>query len=136
MAAAGACGDWSVKDVLGHLATWTSRAVTLLFNAERQQKPPGIDRVLDDWEALNAEDFAAQQDRPLDRVLADFHGSHRQLLKRLAAWDDGALFDETRHAWLRGQSVADCVREDTADHDAEHRAQIEVWLRRNNARDL
>ena len=127
MTAAPADG-WSVKDNLAHLAVWTARMITLLFSAERGQKPPDIDGMLEtdraEVDAQNAQDYAAQKDRPLDRVLSDFHGAHRQLLKRLATWNEADLFDTRKFSWARGHSVADLVLSEVADHDADHRAQI------------
>ena len=56
MIASGADGTWSVKVMLAHLAMWTARCVTLLFAAEHGQapEPEDVDRMLDDWDALNA----------------------------------------------------------------------------------
>lgn len=131
MAAPGVVGDWSVKDVLAHLAVWCSRAVTVIFQAERGQKPSlGVpDDSANGWAKVNAADFAQQRDRPLDRILVDFRGSHAQLIKRLEAWgDEAALFDRARYPSLRGASIADVVAANGAEHDAEHRAAIERWL--------
>jgi hypothetical protein len=120
-------GEWSIKDVLAHLAMYTARCVTVIYHAEQNEKPQEIEPMLDDWEALNANDYESQKDRPIDRILSDFRGAHRQLLKRLEAWkDESALFDPKRFPWLRGTSLAAFIQSETADHDAEHRAQLPV----------
>jgi uncharacterized protein (TIGR03083 family) len=121
MLAPNAVGEWSVKDVLAHLTACTARSVTLIYQAEQGQ---AYEDVFGDVEAQNAEDYEAQKDRPLDRVLADFRGSHRQLLKRLSAWKDADLFDKQRFSWLRGASLGEFILSETAEHEAEHRAQI------------
>ncbi len=125
----GVVGEWSVRDVVAHLAIWCARAVTWLFQAERGV-PLQIPRAAQpDWADVNAEDLAMQRGRPLDRILADFHGAHEQLLKRLERWtDDVALFDPHRFPALGGESLADLVLACSADHDAEHGAQIRQWL--------
>lgn len=128
LTAPGASGVWSVKDVLAHLAMWTARCVTIVFDAEQGQRPVDIDAVLDDWDALNAEDYESQKERPLDRILADFHGTHRQLLRRLQAWKETDLFDATRFNWLRGMSLGEFLAGEVGGHDADHRQQIEQWL--------
>lgn len=125
----GVAGDWSVKDILAHLAVWSSRAVTLLFQAERGGKMQLPQSNSADWQDVNAQDYAAQKDRPLDRVLADFHGAHNQLIKRLQAWpDDNALFQKARFPALKSDSLADHVWSASGEHDAGHCAQIEDWL--------
>jgi len=137
MLCAGVVGDWSVKDVLAHIAMWYSRAVTLLFQAERG-RPLQLPRSnASDWADVNAQDYQSQKDRLLSHVLDDFDGAHRQLLRRLEAWrDEAALFDVGRYPPLRGRSLAEVVWDYTGAHSAEHRAQIEAWLasRTNGAR--
>ncbi len=121
MSAPGAVGERSVKDVLSHIALWYSHAITLLFRAERGQSlhllsPP-------DARALQADP------RPLENVWADFEGSHRQLVKRLAAWrDEAALFDEKRYPALRGHALAAVIRQYTVALSAQCRRRLEDWL--------
>ncbi len=121
MSAPGVVGERSVKDVLSHIALWYSHAITLLFRAERGQSlyllsPP-------DARALQADP------RPLENVWADFEGSHRQLVKRLAAWrDEAALFDEKRYPALRGHALAAVIRQYTVALSAQCRRRLEDWL--------
>jgi hypothetical protein len=121
-----AVGEWSVKDILAHLAMWTSRNVTVVYQAEQGQKPAEIDAMLDDYEALNAADYEVQKERPLDRILADLRGTHKQLLRRLGAWNEADLSDKARYSWLRGQSMGDFLV-DGVGHEAQHRKLIEQW---------
>ncbi|MBX7213778.1 MAG: ClbS/DfsB family four-helix bundle protein [Thermoflexales bacterium] len=119
----GAAGDWSVKDVLGHLAVWSSRAVTALFMAERGQDPrkafPAFDAKTG-WTAANNAAREEQRERPLERIEADFHGAHAQLVKRLEALgDEDLLFSKTRHPSLKG-ALAGWVEACSAEHDREH----------------
>ena len=128
MTTAEAIGEWSVKDVVAHLTAWTARCVTVIFHAEQDEVPEEIDKFLDTWDPLNAEDHELMKDRPLELVLGDYRGSHRQLIRRLNNWDDAALFDATHFAWLRGKSLGQFVAGEVADHEADHRQQIEKWL--------
>ena len=125
----GVCGQWSAKDVVAHLAMWTSREVTVVFQAERGQKPSyGVpDDSANDWANVNKKDYEQQKDRPLDRILDDFRGSHKQLIKRLTAWKDEASLFAAGYLCMKG-SLADKLIGGVGEHDAEHRAQIEAWL--------
>ena len=130
MTQTGVCGAWSVKDIVAHLAVWTSREVTVLFQAERGQKISyGVpDDSANDWVNVNAKDYAQQKDRPLDRILEDFRGAHKQLLKRINVWqDEPALFQANKLAGSKS-SLADKMIGGVGEHDAEHRGQIEAWL--------
>ncbi|MCS7056110.1 MAG: DinB family protein [Thermoflexales bacterium] len=129
MHTAGVVGHWSVKDTLAHIAMWYSRAVTLLFQAERGQALQLPRSNAPDWADINAQDYASQKDRPIERIQADFRGAHQQLIKRLNAWTDEAmLFDSRRYPPLKGRALADYLWDYTGGHSAEHRAQIEAWL--------
>jgi uncharacterized damage-inducible protein DinB len=103
LTATGAVGVWSVKDVLAHVAAWTARCITILFNAE-------------DYETL--------KDRPLDLVLGDWRSANRQLVKRLGGWKEDDLFDLKRFSWLRGQSLGEFIGSEIADHARDHEKQI------------
>jgi hypothetical protein len=127
-------GEWSVKDTLAHITMLTARCVTLLYQVEQGQTPDDMEFVdlsfspsKWDVDAANAVDYAAQKDRPLELVQGDFRGAHRQLLKRLSGWSEADLTDNRRFGWLRGASMADFLLSETAEHEAEHRQQIEAW---------
>lgn len=118
----GAVDDWSVKDVLAHIAAWQSRLVRLLFQLSRNQKAQTDRRTLDE---INAEIYAQQKDRALDLVLADFHGVYEQVRLRVAQLDDQALRQRI------GQStLEEIIRSDTDEHEDEHAAQLVAWRQR------
>jgi uncharacterized protein (TIGR03083 family) len=126
MTAPGAMGEWSVKDILGHISMWESRLVTILYAIERDATPPQAIHTQAEVDQANAESFAEQRDRPLDRVLADFHGVHIQLLKRLEAVKERDLNDPKRFKWMEGEPLEKLVAGDTFVHYAEHRPAIET----------
>jgi PAS domain S-box-containing protein len=76
---------------------------------------------------LNAESYAEQRDRPLDRVLSDFHAVHAQLLKRLEAVRERDLTDPQRFKWMEGEPLEKLAADNTFGHYAEHLPAIETW---------
>jgi uncharacterized protein (TIGR03083 family) len=129
MTTPGVMGEWSVKDILGHLAMWESRLVTTLYAIERGATPKMF-HTQAEVDKANAESYAEQRDRPLDRVLSDFHAVHAQLLKRLETVTDRDLTDPQRFKWMEGELLEKLVASDTFDHYAEHRPMIEAWRSR------
>jgi len=125
MTAPGAMGEWSVKDILGHIGMWESRLVTTLYAIEQGATPQTF-HTQAKVDKANAESYAEQRDRPLDRVLADFHGVHKQLLKRLEAVKERDLNDPKRFKWMEGEPLEKLVAGDTFVHYAEHRPAIET----------
>jgi len=125
MTAPGVMGEWSVKDILGHIAMWESQLVTTLYALERGVVPrlPRSSEV----DAINAQSYAEQRERPLDRVLADFYAVHAQLLKRLNTLPERDLTDPKRWQWMEGEPLLKLVAGDTFEHYAEHRPAIEAW---------
>ena len=78
----GACGDWSVKDVLVHISRWEAEVIKVLFQAQQGGKPQS---EVFNPEYLKVNDLWHQEakDRPLERVLEDFSAVRMQLVRRL-----------------------------------------------------
>ena len=125
MTVPGVMAEWSVKDILGHIAMWESRLVTILYSNERDVPPKMLHGQVE-VDKINAESYAEQRERPLDRVLADFHAVHAQLLKRLDKLADRDLSDPRRFKWMEGEPLEKLVAGDTFEHYAEHRPAIEA----------
>jgi uncharacterized protein (TIGR03083 family) len=126
MTAPGVMGEWSVKDILGHVAMWESRLVTILYSIERGVAPKMLHGQAE-VDKVNAESFIEQRERPLDRVLADFHAVHAQLIKRLDLLKERDLSAPKRFEWMEGEPLEKLVAGDTFEHYAEHRPAIETW---------
>lgn len=129
MAAPGVMGEWSVKDILGHIAMWESHLVTTLYAVERGAMPKMLPTQAE-VDKVNAESYAEQRGRPLERVLADFHAVHAQLLKRLEAIQERDLTGPKRFEWMEGKPLERLVAGDTFIHYAEHCPAIEAWRTR------
>jgi len=125
-------GEWTVKDILAHIAVWQGRLITALFQLEQGRRPQDLELSEAEVDALNERFYRAQKDRPLERVLADFHGTYQQLLKRLERFSDEDL---TRPGRFPGVSrpLWELIAADTFEHDAEHRADIERWRERRES---
>jgi hypothetical protein len=124
----GVTGIWSVKDILAHLTAWESEMVTAL-NQIHQRKVPRIVRI-DDIDEWNAEQYHINASRPLDMVLADFEGVHRMLFKLLEDYDERALTDNRRFAWMEGEPLYYLLEENVYLHEGEHAGEIVEWRQR------
>ena len=114
----GVVGSWSVKDLIGHVATWDQEAVRALrrFLTDRDAN------VLTTW--TDVDGFNAREaDRKKDATLAEHYNeleeSHRELvelLSRLAEVELGLSEVETR------------IRVDSYEHYADYKGEILRWL--------
>ena len=123
----GVVGDWSVKDVLAHLARWEAEVVKLLWQAHQGIQPTTLlnEQVPDD--EVNARWHEEDQARPLERILGDFHGVRDQTIRRLEFFTDKDLSDPRRYPWLGGQPLWEWVAGDSFKHDEEHLEQLRAW---------
>lgn len=86
-------GDWSAKDLLGHLTSWEEHALEALKAWRRGESAP-IQRALrvDGLNAVNAESVAADRDRSSATIRRRFDDVHRRLVTWIrsmpdATWD-------------------------------------------------
>ncbi len=86
-------GDWSAKDLVGHLTSWEEHALEALA-AWRRGEPAPIQRALrtPGLNPVNAENVALDRQRSTEEVLARFDEAHRRLVDEIqalpqATWD-------------------------------------------------
>jgi len=126
LTAAPVSGDWTVKDILAHIAVWLSYLSTNLYKIERGVKPD-MGLTDDQVDRLNAQHYREQRNRPLERVLEDLHGAHLAVLNRVEAFSDAILFDPQKFKWMKGQPLSAHVAVNAHEHYREHAADILAW---------
>jgi hypothetical protein len=125
----GVTGDWSIKDILAHLAYWEGQTVTLLFQIKQGAKKPTTVHFGDESvDTINERWHQQGQERSLAQVWEDFVNIRRQTIRRVTELDEKDLVEKNRFAWLKGVSLMDLIISDTIEHDEEHTAQIREWL--------
>lgn len=130
--APGAGGDdWTVKDVLSHLTAWEAEVVTGLAKFRRGQSPGKTHYSQAEILAQNASWYAENKDRPLERVLADFHGVRKQLTRQLEACTEKDL--SAPRKWFNNGTVEDWVRGWILEHEHEHAEHLQAWRRQAGA---
>ena len=118
MTQSGVNGEWSVKDMLAHVTWWEGHMLRTL-RAGREELGPEGSNPDNLTQRKNAEVFAANRDRPLVEVRAEFDASYREVLATLEGWPAEALAqDETYEA----------IGWDTFKHYPQHTATIREWL--------
>jgi hypothetical protein len=123
----GVTGDWSVKDILVHLARWEAEMVRLLWQVNQGQQPTtahfnpaGVDDTNARWQAES-------KSRSLEQALEDFHGVRNQTIHRLESFSDGDLQDKARYKFLNGRPLWEWVAGDSFEHESEHAVEIKAW---------
>ena len=123
--APGVVEEWSVKDLLGHIAFWANKAAHDLdaINAGEE----GAIQLADGQEgvdAWNARESEARKDRPLADVKTEWEASFEAARQALSVTPVEKLEIE-----VEGWNMFTRFAEDTYRHYREHAAQIKEWKR-------
>ena len=132
----GVVGEWSVKDLLAHLSRWEAEVVKLLWQARQGLQPTTILNGPMSFDEINARWNQEDKDRPLDRILEDFHGVREQTIRRVEPFNDEDLEDPQRYPWLKGRELWTWVAGDSFEHDLEHLEQLNQWRERRKGNDI
>jgi hypothetical protein len=123
----GVMDSWSIADILAHLTAWESELVTALLRVDQGKKPGRLLKAYEDVDGYNANRFAENQGRDLDRIFADWHDVRLQLEGWLEALSDRQLSDPRRYRWTENKTLAEIVRENSCDHEEEHLPEIAAF---------
>jgi hypothetical protein len=91
------CGEWTLKDVWGHIADWERFSMDALADMAAG-RVAGLSFSGDET-AWNREHAAARRDQPWDAVWADAMETRQALLAALAQIDDAGLNQPARSRW-------------------------------------
>jgi uncharacterized damage-inducible protein DinB/predicted RNase H-like HicB family nuclease len=91
------CGEWTLKDVLGHVADWEWVGVEGLQQMAAGHAPQ-IERIksIEAWNQAHAE---ARHDQPWEEVWADLHAARRALLEVLEGMEQASLARSFLFPW-------------------------------------
>ena len=106
----GVCGEWSIKDLLGHLAYWDEVRIARL-----EADAAGLDFQEDEREedVINAEQAQARAGRSWDEILDEVTSTRDRLIELLANPTERDMSRSGEH-WLK------------------HKPDIDAWLERNH----
>ena len=114
-----AVGDWSVNDLLGHIATWeveTMDSIRQFLDDPNQ----GIRKYSDEEiDVFNRDRLAAKGHMGAEDLLLDLEETHARLMAYLASLPQEA-FQQADIEWR--------IRLDTSGHYQEHGVDLRRWL--------
>jgi len=122
----GAYGQWSVKDVLGHISRWESEMIKVLFQSGQEGKPQS-DIFNPEFLKVNEIWYQESKDRELERVLDDFVSVRKQLVRRLEDFPEQFLTDPARYPWMKNHPLIGLVKDIVLDHEEEHLEGLKTW---------
>lgn len=115
----GVTGDWSVKDIIGHVTAWEEEALKHLPHILEGKRPPRYSVLYGGIDAFNALKTEENRGRSLAEVLARSGEIHQELIDYLQGAPEEQLVTETR---FRRR-----IRLDTYSHYPIHTGAILAW---------
>jgi hypothetical protein len=115
-------GEWSVKDLLAHVAGWEGWLVDLLRLVAQGKTPdfPTFALTNDDIQRFNERVVAERQSDTWEQALAGRQRALEAILDALEALPEETLLDPRRLAWTAGSPLAAMVAACTYRHYREH----------------
>ncbi len=119
-------GEWSVKDILAHIAAWQGEVVIALERVGPNESQALIDESVDEWNQRRVDE---RRRLPLVDVIQEFQDTHDRLLALLTASSDERIplgpagWDETAKLWW------------LTEHDGEHTDAVRAYRKRLAARE-
>ncbi|CAN5639194.1 hypothetical protein BH23CHL2_BH23CHL2_18730 [soil metagenome] len=72
----GACGEWSVKDLMAHMAYWDDRAIYVADTIGAGNEVEPIN-----WQEVNTQEAALRASWTVEESRAEMHAAHARLLE-------------------------------------------------------
>ncbi len=131
----GAAGEWTFKDVAGHLNGCRERTVDRLEAAARDAAPPPpswpddlSDETEEGTEAINRWIYERDRDRPAADVLAEAREQFRRMREAVEAIPEETLVTPGRFPWLGGEPLSAVLEGSFGHLSEEHEPAIRAWL--------
>jgi uncharacterized protein (TIGR03083 family) len=114
----GAIAEWSVKDVLAHLAEW-EQLLLVWYQAGLRGEIPPLPAPGYSWaqmDELNQKIYEKYRDNSLEDVQDYFRTSYLQVLEAVQAMAEDELFPPGRYTWTKKNALAAYVVPCTSEH--------------------
>ena len=125
---AGACGVWSVKDILAHLVSYEEMLVDILSTFVGKHATPNLDRYTRPGGQFNDTEVERRRGRTVKEILDEFNDAHAQTMS-LAAQIRPEQFRQigTLPWYGMDYSLDDVIVYMYYGHKREHSAQIAAF---------
>lgn len=127
----GVVGEWSVKDILAHLADWEAHMPVWVTEARSGAVvvTPEHGYSWDRLDLFNKTIYERHRDQPLDTVLEYFHGTHAQFMEMVVVMPETELLTPRYYSFTGKGAIWDWLKA-YANHDLWAKTQIRKWMKK------
>ncbi|MEI6291308.1 MAG: ClbS/DfsB family four-helix bundle protein [Chloroflexota bacterium] len=119
-------GEWSIKDMIGHLGFWEDR-IALLFEILKSGNAP---EPMENMDQVNQQSVIDFHDKSLSEIVNFEKAAYLQLLNLINNSSEIELFDPNHFQWTEGRQFAEIILDNTTGHYEEHIPEITAWEKR------
>lgn len=124
----GACGVWSVKDIIAHLASYERVLVDILTTVTGGGSTPVLNTFIELGSQFNDSEVNRRKERTIQDVLAEFNDTHIQVMSLLVNIPSKTLRQSGMLPWYGMEyALDDILVYMYYGHKREHSAQIAVF---------
>ena len=121
--------DWSIKDLMVHIAAWERLAMDRIQAAQTGSELQYPLIAGDDFvDQFNAQVYQEHASQPLAEIQAEFHCAHQDFIHQIEALDESRLPQKLNFDWSGKLTFQVMISANTHWHYAEHAVAIEKWL--------
>jgi hypothetical protein len=125
---AGACGFWSVKDIIAHLASYELVLVDILTIFTGGGSTPMLNSYIESGRQFNDSEVSRRKAKTIQEVLAEFNDTHTQVMSLLVNNPSETLRQTGTLPWYGMEYALDDVLVYMYyGHKREHSAQIAAF---------
>jgi uncharacterized damage-inducible protein DinB len=131
MQRAGVVNEWSVKDLLAHIAAWDEEMLRVIqaFAMPGEAQYSYTISNEDDFAEWNSEQVAARRALTLEQTQHEFENARRDLIQIIEGITDPVLMRTKTTPWGTQSTGLELLNTE-AEHDVEHAAHIRSWRKK------
>lgn len=129
----GACGVWSIRQIMAHLASYEVVLVDVIASLAGEAETPHLDAFTTQGPAFNDLEVEARNERDLESILDELQRAHDASLAALDALPPERVTQPGFLPWYGEEySLDDLIVYQYYGHKREHAAQIEAFRDRQS----
>ncbi|MFQ5435714.1 MAG: ClbS/DfsB family four-helix bundle protein [Anaerolineae bacterium] len=120
--------DWTLKDIVAHIAGWENLMADWLEAVMRDETPVGWPNSNEAVDDINARLYAENKDKLLADVMVMAARAHERAVSAVTAVPEANLFAKDKYAWREGLPLWGLVGGNMFWHYEEHMEAVQAWL--------
>jgi len=125
--------EWSIKDILAHIAAWERIAIDIIQLAHSGEPlKPTISKIFEDVDYFNDQVYQQNKELPIKKVQVEFEASHDDFIALIKTLDEEFIFSQLPFDGTEDHTIQYIISANTHWHYLEHTASISNWITTHN----